>query len=150
MSTAIEEIRTRLARYPHADVLYDDFTATFYPSDSSGFIVQFVVKATADLERYLVFYGGCLQQEARRSESILNFGFGLSNGCRLHQFSRSGRVYRWVTEIEGFKGWTPYWETFDFSGPFWQWWRKPDIRCCQNNLIDLNTGGSGASFRARL
>ena len=128
-------------RYPHAVVEYDGVSATYYPASPEGFIVRLHVAQVQDAGRYLVFYGGSCQEEEDRRGSVLNFGFGLSNGCRLRQFSRDRRVYRWVTEIDGWNGWKPYWETFDFTGPFWEVWKKPKVVCLQNDLIDLSASG---------
>ena len=34
--------------------------------------------------------------------------------------------------------WRPYWETTEWTGPFWQFWRRCEVRVLQNRLVDLN------------
>ena len=143
VSDIIQEIRDRMARYPHAEIAHDADSITYYPPSPDGFVVRFQVRRQGGSERYLVYYGASRQQEANRQDSILMFGFGLSNGCRLREFSREGRAYHWITDVDGMRGWTPYWETYSFLVPFWCFWCPTKVQCLQNQLIDLNDSGCG-------
>jgi hypothetical protein len=121
MSTIIEEIRTRMLRYPQAQIEYDEYSIAYHPPASDGFVVRLIVKSEADRERYFVLYSGCCQMEENRLGSVITFGWGLSTGCRLREFSRNAQAYHWITDIESPSGWKPYWEEYRFcagSGAF--------------------------------
>jgi hypothetical protein len=116
--TIIEEIVSRMQRYPLAEIRANASSVTYYPASADGFIVRLIVDQRRSEEAYRVYYSGCCQEKANREGSIINFGFGLSAGCRVREFSRCGVPYRWVTEIEGLSGWKGYWEEFSSTGPF--------------------------------
>jgi hypothetical protein len=141
MSGIIQEIRDRMARYPHAELGYDGSSITYYPPGPEGFVVRLLVKPCRDAERYFVYYGGCRQEEWNQEGSIVTFGFGLSTAIRLRVFSRNREPYHWITDYNAMRGWTPEWETYTFCGSFWRFWRPAEVQCLQNRLIDL--GGSG-------
>jgi hypothetical protein len=150
MSSIIDEICVRMSRFPQAEIDHGDSWITYYPASPDGFVVRLVVTMQAAQERFLVYYGGSRQEEQGRDGSIIDFGFGLSNGCRLREFSRNGEAYRWITDIDSFvKGWSPYWETYRFSGAFWRFWQRRSVQCLQNQLIDLDAGPAAASCRLR-
>jgi hypothetical protein len=144
--TIIDEIVSRMARYPLAEIRANDTSVTYYPASHDEFIVRLIVDQAGSEERYRVFYAGCCQEKADREGSIINFGFGLSTGCRVREFSRLGVPYRWVTEIQALSGWKGYWEDLNPAGPFWQVWRSTQVRVLQNRVIDLSGGcGGGAA-----
>ena len=144
----IDEIVSRMARYPLAEIRANDTSVTYYPAAHDGFIVRLIVDQVGSDERYRVYYAGGCQEEAGREGSITNFGFGLSTGCRVREFSRLGVPYRWVTEIRWRSGWKGYWEEFDSAGPFWQVWRPTQERVLQNRVIDLDGGCGGGACAA--
>jgi hypothetical protein len=148
MTGIIDEIVSRMGRYPLAEIRANASSVTYYPPSPDGFIVRVIVDQRGSEERYRVYYAGCCQKEANREGSIRDFGFGLSTGCRVREFSRCGVPYRWITEIEAFTGWKGYWEEIDFSGPFWQLWRPRQVRVLQNRLIDLGGGCGGGACAA--
>jgi hypothetical protein len=143
MSTIVEEVRERIARYPHAEIQHDETSIIYYPSNDDGFIVRLLVQAEDDRECYSVYYGGCRQEELDRKGSGVTFGLGLSNGCRLREFSRDSETYHWITDIEGYRGWRPYWEDWRLCPAFWRFWRRAKVQVLQNKLIDLGSGGCG-------
>ena len=145
MSDIIDEICTRMARYPHAEIEHDSSSITYYPPSPDGFIVRLVVRRAPQSERYFVYYAGCCQPEQNRDWSVFNFGWGLSTGCRVREFSRSGLVYRWITDISVFpaSGWKPYCEWFRLSTALWQFWRRPTVEILRNELIGLDSGCGG-------
>ncbi len=143
--TIIDEIVSRMARYPLAEIRADAASVTYYPPSPDGFVVRLLVDHPGPDERYRVYYAGCCQEKAGREGSIIDFGFGLSTGCRVHEFSRLGVPYRWVTEIAGFSGWKGYWEEISSTGPFWQVWRPTQVRVLQNSVIDLGGGCGGGT-----
>ncbi len=64
--TIIEEIVSRMARYPLAEVRANDSSVTYYPPSPDGFVVRLIVDEPGPYERYRVYYAGCCQQEAGR------------------------------------------------------------------------------------
>src|SRR5262245_61109129 len=82
MSTIIEEIREKMARFPDARVEHDTSSITYLPSASDGFIVRLAVEESNGWERYTVYYNGSHEKFTHRGAAIRAFGFGLSTGCR--------------------------------------------------------------------
>src|ERR1700678_669335 len=96
----IDEIEKRLARCPEARVERNSGSIRCLPSHSDGFVVSLRVKETVNGDRYSVFYGPSCLEFSSRIEAVTAFGYGLSNRCRLKEYSRQGRAYRWMTEIQ--------------------------------------------------
>src|SRR5438105_1096665 len=108
MSTIIAEIRERIARYPTARVEYDHSSITYLPANEDGFVVRLSVEAQNDWEQYTVHYNGSHQEFTHRKEAITAFAFGLSTGCRVREYSLSGRPFRWV--VDAWHPWHHRWE----------------------------------------
>jgi hypothetical protein len=147
MSTIIEEIRERLGRYPEAEVEFEESSVTYLPSSPDGFVVRLCVHpghGDATQEWYSVHYNGSHEEFNRRSAAVMTFGFGLSTGCRLREYSRLGRAYRWVVDWwdQDKQGWKPSWEIIQFTAPFWQFWNRTTMKYLQNRLIDLGNGAA--------
>ena len=142
MNTIIEELREKLARYPNAQTVFDDSSITCLSSSPDGFAVRLTVHPGVTREWYSVYYNGSHEEFGHRETAMLTFAFGLSSGCRLREYSRLGRAYRWVVDLwdKDKQRWKPDWEIVQFTAPFWQFWRRPTVRCLQNRLIDLDDG----------
>jgi hypothetical protein len=141
MGTVIEEIREKMGRFPEACVQYDASSVTYFPDNTTGFVVRLVVLSTdPGHERFSVYYGSSHEEFEWREAAVMAFGFGLSTGCRLREFSRGGELYRWVVEVWNKARWQSDWEIFRPSTAFCQFWRRPVVRCLQNRLIDLSDG----------
>jgi len=143
MNTIIDEIREKMGKFPAARVEHDFSSITYFPDSSDGFVVRLVVlKKSPAHEVYSVYYNGSHEEFEHRGTAIKAFGFGLSTGCRLQEFTRGGEPYHWIVEIEDYHRlrWKPDWEIIRFSVAFRQFWRSPTVRCLQNRLIDLSTG----------
>lgn len=139
MLPIIEQITQKLAKYPSARFENDHSSVTYLPEAEDGFTVRLVVKQTRIGAKYTVFYNGCHEEFSTWQRATEIFAFGLSNGCRLHEYSRHGKPYRWIGEVQQEDNtWRPDWETIAWSAPFWQFWHRPQIRYLQNRLIDLN------------
>jgi len=57
--TIIEEIVSRMARYPLAEIRANASSVTYYPPSQDGFIVMLIVDQPGPEERYRVYYAGC-------------------------------------------------------------------------------------------
>ena len=142
MSTIIQEIREKLARFPDARIEFDDSSITCFPSSPNGFAVRLAVHPGITQEWYSIHYNGSHEEFDNRHTAILTFALGLSSGCRLREYSRMGSAYRWVVDLweEDKQRWKPDWEIVRFTRPFWLFWRRSTMRCLQNRLIDLDSG----------
>lgn len=142
MNGIIEEIREKMARFDGARIEFDESSITYFPGSRDGFTVRLVV-LSGGRESYSVYYDGLHEEFSTREAAIQAFGFGLSTGCSLREFSRGGVAYRWIAELGSAHSadlWKPDWEIYNFFGPFWQVWRRPAVRVLQNRLIDLDDG----------
>jgi len=140
MSSVIEEIRGRLAKYPQARVEYDASAITCYPVDPNGFVVRLTVEPGSAREHYSVYYSGSREDFTHRGAAVQAFAFGLSTGCRLREYLRGGRPVRWVVET-----WSPQREQWEADWDFVKWfrsmvfiWSRLTVRHLQNRLIDLD------------
>ena len=145
MSSIIEQIREKLSKFPEARVECDPSSITVLPSAPDGFAVRLTVQPCDTGEHYTIWYNGSHEEIAHYPKAAINlFAFGLSTGCRLREYSRGGRAYRWVVEA-----WSPQrqrWEAdWDVVRCFFAllfFWRRPSIRYLQNRFIDLDAGDS--------
>jgi hypothetical protein len=136
MLPIIDQLSQKLAKFPGARFESDSSSITFFPDANDGFMVRLVVKQTPIGAKYAVFYNGCHEEFTEWREAMENFAFGLSTGCRLWEYSRYGRPYRWVVEVQHEDNiWRPNWEITAWAAPFWQFWRRPQVRLLQNHLI---------------
>jgi hypothetical protein len=141
MSTIIDEILGKMGKFPSARVQHDASSITYFPDTSNGFVVRLeVLKQRPNKEGYSVYYNDSHEEFAQRASAIFAFGFGLSNDCRVREFSRGGEPYRWVIDIWDDVRWQPGWDKFRLCEVLWQFWRPSIVRYLQNRLIDLSTG----------
>lgn len=139
----IDEIARRMAkRFPDAYVKRGDDFIAYFPDDPNGFIVRLVVGGPAK-SQYSVYYDGACEEFSSRKAAVLQFGFGLSTGCRLREYSRFGKPFRWVVEIwdENINCWKPDWDCVQWATAIRQFRHRPVVRYLQNHLIDLERPG---------
>jgi hypothetical protein len=124
----IEEIKTRLRKYP--DVKYENTASsiTVLPSSDAGFNVGLDVAQG----RYTVSFNGWHEDFADASEALDCFAFGLSDECRLKEYRRGNSAYRWTVESKQNGQWVADSETGLFLFPFW---KHAETVYLQNNLI---------------
>jgi len=136
----LDEIERRLARYTEARIYRDSFSITCLPSHPDGFMVMLRVNRNKQGELYSVFYNGSRVDFTHRKSAVIEFGFGLSNGCRLKEYSRKGKAYRWIVELWDVneRRWRPDWDFMPWSDTLWQFWQPTSFRYLQNRLIDLD------------
>jgi hypothetical protein len=123
----------------------DASSLTYLPSAADGFRVSLSAQQAQFRVRYVVCYNGYSESEETSNcwSAITTFGFGLSTGCRLREYSRNGKAYRWVLELADKDRWIPHCETIAPSAWLVQLWRRPQVRYLQNRLINLNEDGYG-------
>ena len=135
----LDEIERRLARLPQVRVKRDTSSIRCFPCEPNGFEVSLKLINNNFCQKYSVCYDGSHEEFSSRGEAVMAFGFGLSNGCRLKEYCRKGKAYRWIVEIWDVneRGWRPFWDFSEWTGVVQQFWPTPTIRYLQNRLIDL-------------
>lgn len=124
----IEEISTRLRKYPHIKYEISASSITVLPESDKGFKVGFEDTAGP----YLVFFNGWHDEFTDVNEALDCFAFGLSDECRLKEHRRGGFAYRWTVESKQADEWVADSETGLFLFPFW---KRAEVVYLQNNLI---------------
>jgi hypothetical protein len=126
----IEEIKSKLLKYPELVYEEKDGYICVLPSSEKGFDVWF----TEDDREYTVGFSSWHDHfDKDEQEDALNcFAWGLSDSCRLQVSSRKGREYKWTVQSLEEGDWETYSTTalFDFS-----FWRKKSITYKANNVI---------------
>lgn len=143
MSSIIEEIREKMTKFPEAHIEHNASSITYHPSSPDGFTVRLTVEIDAGWEEYTVYYNGSHEEFTHRATAIQAFGFGLSTGCRLREYVRSGHPVRWVVDTWSTERhrWEADWDVVRWFLAFALFWRRPTMRYLQNRLIDLDNGG---------
>jgi hypothetical protein len=124
----IEEIKTKLTCYPNARYEIEPNHVCVIPTSDSGFTVDLYVND----DEYTVHFNGWHESFTEQDEALNCFAFGLSNGCRLKEFRRSGFAYKWTVEYKEQGNWIEDSTTGLLLFPFWG---KREIRLLQNGLI---------------
>jgi hypothetical protein len=144
MSLIIEDIRVRLAWFPQARLEQNAVSIACLPAAPDGFTVRLTVRKEVMQEWYSVYYNDVLyEQGTYRQAAMTTFFLGLSTGCRLREYSRSGQIYRQVIELwqREQQQWLADRELIGWSVAHLQFWRHPQIRCLQNRLIEPDERG---------
>ena len=129
--TPLDEIRSRLKKYPELRFQDDGERIEVFPVDESGFPVSFYQHGTD----FTVGYAGWHDTFKDPTEAFNCFVFGLSEDCRLKVTCRGRYEYRWV--VEHFENGA--WRQFDevallLPVPFW---RKKEIKYLRNSVIKV-------------
>ena len=124
----IEEIKTRLRKYPHIKYETSASSITVLPESDKGFTVGF----EGAPGHYLVSFNGWHEEFTDADEALNCFVFGLSDECRLKEHRRGGFAYRWTVESKQKDEWVADSETGLFLFPFW---KRVEVIYLQNNLI---------------
>ena len=124
----IEEIKTRLRKYPHIKYETSASSITVSPESDKGFKVGF----EGGPGHYLVSFNGWHEEFTDANEALDCFAFGLSDECRLKEYRRGGFAYRWTVESKQKDGWVADSETGLLLFPFW---KRAEVVYLQNNLI---------------
>lgn len=85
----IEDIQTRLLKYPHVKYETASSSITVLPTSDTGFTVGF----EGVTGRYTVFFNGWHEEFTDAVEALECFAFGLSDQCRLKEHRRGRFAY---------------------------------------------------------
>ena len=89
-----EEIKEKLAKYPHVKYREGKNSISILPADKEGFIIELEESASS----YSVAFEGW-HESFRIAEEALNcVAFGLSESCRLKVVYRGNMPHKWVVE----------------------------------------------------
>lgn len=124
----IEEIKTRLQKYPHVKFESSDSSISVFPTSAGGFTVELYGGPGG----YRVSFNGWHDEFTDAEEALQCFSFGLSDDCRLKEYRRGNFAYRWVVESKENGEWVADSETALVLFPFW---KRKQVVYLQNNLI---------------
>ena len=124
---AIEQIRTKLQKYPDAKYEADANYIRVLPTCENGFRVELI----AAKNDYTVYFNGWHETFADEKEALNCFAFGLSKECRLKEHRRLGVAYKWSVEYRDAGKWVEDSTTGLLVYPFWG---KLEVRYLQNDL----------------
>ena len=130
----IDDIKTRLSRYPHIRYESDASSITVFPHSPDGFAVTLVVN---DGNLYTISFEGWHEDFEGDDEALTAFAFGLSDECRLKEYRRGNFAYKWTVEYLDDEG---QWQEESTTGlllfPFW---KRSTVCYLQNNLLPRQT-----------
>ncbi len=124
----IDNIRSKLTKYPQVTYDYDDHSLTIPAIDAEGFNVAITITD----QKYTVYFDGWHEAFDREEDALNCFAFGLSNSCRLKVHYKGDYPYKWVLEFIEDGTWCEDSTTGLFFTPFW---RRSKVRYLQNHLI---------------
>jgi len=125
----IDEIKSRLSKYPNAKYECNASSITVLPGSENGFTVMLSLNHGG----YTVSFDGWHEDFKDKEEALDCFAFGLSDECRLKEYRRGSFPYKWTVESFVNGRWLQDSTTGLFLFPFW---RRPRVRYLQNNLLD--------------
>ena len=99
----IEEIKTRLQKYPHARFEGSSNSISVLPASDEGFTVGL----TVDQDSYTVSFDGWHEEFHEKEDALNCFAFGLSSDCRLKEHRRGNFKYKWTVESKENGKWVP-------------------------------------------
>lgn len=125
----IDEIKTRLSKYPGVRYESDDSSITVFPDSDDGFVVSLTIHGG---DGYLVSFDAWHEEIESENEALNLFALGLSNECRLKEYRRGKSSYKWTMECLEDGQWEQYSTTSLLLFPFW---RRSNVRYRQNSLL---------------
>lgn len=114
--SAIETIKARLAKYPHAQFTATETSIVVEPYKPDGFKVRLDVRPGG----FTVSFEGWHEEFESENEALNCFAFGLSSACRLRTDLRGGFPYRWTVESLEDGRWVSDSTTGLLVFPFWR------------------------------
>lgn len=127
--SVIDDIKTRLAKYPDARYEADASSITVFPTAPEGFSVGLTLNSD---NSYTVSFDGWHEEFDDADEALNIFSLGLSDECRLRENRRGNFVYRWTVETLEDGRWQEQSTTSLLLFPFWM---KRKMRYLQNKLL---------------
>ncbi len=125
----IDEIKEKLRKYPQVKFETEDNYIVVFPISESGFEVGLTVLE----DGYRVNFESWYETFEDEGEALNCFAFGLTSACRVKEYCRGNKAYKWRLESEENGIWTEGSFVVLFFYPFW---KEKVIRYLQNNLID--------------
>lgn len=125
----IEEIKSRLSKYPEVRFTSDDCSITVLPDAEEGFPVTLTENSS---DSFTISFAGWHEDFTEAEEALNVFAFGLSNECRLREYRRGGFAYKWTLEAREDGEWKAESTTALLIFPFW---KKVEVRQLQNKLF---------------
>jgi hypothetical protein len=125
----IEEIKSRLSKYPDVRMESDASSVTVLPVSAEGFSVALTENIG---NGYTVSFEGWHEEFEDAEEAMSVFALGLSDECRLREYRRGGFPYKWTVEFWEDGQWMEQSTTGLFFFPFWL---KSEVRYLQNKLL---------------
>jgi hypothetical protein len=126
--SAIYEIERELMNFPQIQYVKEKSSIVIAPEEESGFEIVFYENEND----YIVHFKGWHEHFINIDEATNCIKFGLSNKCRLKEFSRGEKPYKWVVEYLENDNWLVDSETGLLNIYFW---KKKQIQTYQNNII---------------
>ena len=124
----LEEIRTRLAKYPDVRLVESSNSIEVQPVDDSGFPVTFYSTSAG----YAVHFAGWHDEFTSAHDALDRFAFGLSEECRLRVVYHGATATKWIVESHANGAWIADSESGLLLVPFWE--RRREV-LLQNRLI---------------
>ena len=131
----IEEIKSKLSKYPDVRFTTDDCSITVLPDSADGFDVTLTENSS---DNFTVSFAGWHEDFADPQEALNVFAFGLSDECRLREYRRGGFAYKWTLESCEDGEWKAESTTALLLFPFW---RKLEVRQLQNKSFIRKENG---------
>lgn len=125
----IEQIKTRLSKYPEARYESNASSITVLPISAEGFSVGLTINPG---NGFTVSFEGWHEEFEDAEEALNVFAWGLSDECRLCEYRRGRFPYKWTVE---------YWEDGEWTQQsttgliFFPFWRKVEAHYLQNKLL---------------
>jgi hypothetical protein len=129
MSKTIDEIVSRLKKYPEAEYDLNPESITVNPKNESGFPVTLTVNGNGGFTVAFDFW----HEEFNNENDALNcFAFGLSKDCRLKLTKKGNRPIKWTVESNE----NGIWKEDSTTGLIdLSFWKKSEFEFLQNDLI---------------
>lgn len=141
MMDAIEEIKSRLQKYPQARYEIIGRSITVFPLDAGGFAVSLVDHAS----NFTVSFDAWHEEYEEVEKALDAFAFGLSNDCRVKVTYRGSFAHVWTVEEKDENG---QWFSCEWIGlnemgllvpPLF--WLKKRYVYLQNTLLQSDNSG---------
>src|SRR5262245_61836077 len=115
--TVIDEIKTKLNKYPEIKYKEGADYIVVTPSTEQGFEVGLSMIN----DGYQVNYEGWYERIDTKEGALNYFAFGLSNSYRVKEYRRGGIAYRWTLETKEHDEWV---RVGSVGLLFFSFWRK--------------------------
>jgi hypothetical protein len=129
MSKTIDEIVSRLKKYPEAEYELNAESITVSPTVENGFPVTLTDNRNGN---YTVAFDFWHEEFDNENDALNCFAFGLSKDCRLKVTKKGNRPIKWTVEsnVSGI------WKEDSTTGLInLSFWKKSEIEFLQNDLI---------------